>query len=62
MISYEAYLQSVLMTKQMELSETNIMHRIEVAKYNLKTDSLRSDIGSIERQLEDHKKQEESLK
>ena len=62
MISYETYLQSVLMTKQMELSETNINHRIEVAKYNLKTDLLRSDIGSIERQLEDHKSKEAVLK
>jgi len=56
MISHETYLQSILLTKQLELSEANIANRIAIARYNSKTELLSNDIASIEKQLESNKK------
>jgi hypothetical protein len=51
-LSHEEYLKQILRTKQMELENLKISHRIAIAEYDTKKEMLNNQIDSIERQLD----------
>lgn len=55
-ISHEEYLKQSLRTKEMELKNIIIDHRIMIEKHEAVKDMLQKQVDSITRQLEGHEK------
>ncbi|PZD95217.1 hypothetical protein DNH61_11700 [Paenibacillus sambharensis] len=52
-ISHEEYLKRVLFSKQLQLENLNIAHRVAIAEYEKEKTMLHKDINSLENQLND---------
>lgn len=51
MLSNEAYLNTILRDKKLQLEVLHVKNQVDVAIYNTKKEALISDISSLEKQL-----------